>query len=75
MEPLWGLGCFAIAHHKHCTGLWKSRERNENMQDGGQKRQKLPRYRVHTTHPVYQELKSQYEVMDNSDDEEFEFVG
>ena len=73
MEPLRGLGCFAIAHHKHCTGLWKSQERNKNMQDGGQKQRKLPRYRVHTTHPVYQELKYHYGVMDDSDDEEFEF--
>ena len=75
MDPLQGVGCFATAHHKHCTGLWKSQERNKNMQDGGKKQQKLLCYRVHTTHPVYQELKSQYGVMDNSNDEEFKFNG
>ena len=56
-------------------GLWKSQERNEDRHDGNEKRRKLQHERVHTTHPVYQELKSQYGVMDNSDVEEFKFDG
>ncbi len=75
IEPLQGLGCFAIAHHKHCMGLWKSRESNKDRHDGNEKQWKFPRYRVHTTHPVYQELKSQYGAMDNSNDEEMKLDG